>query len=257
MDESIREKIITRLQEIEKEHNVRVLYAVESGSRAWGLESSDSDYDIRFIYMHTSEWYLNILPKRDVIEYPIIDIFDYSGWDIRKVLFLMNKSNPVLFEWLISPIVYMYNEGAYNLILEASGKYYSPVTSIYHYLHMAKCNNRDYLHGEIVKVKKYFYVLRPLFACIWIEKNNTPPPVEFEKLMQSAGISRELENAVRELIAKKRSGCEMGLERRIPVINDFINQKIEYFEKHDVIHNLKNRPTAAYLDEKFVEILKL
>lgn len=257
MDESIKEKIIARLHEIESEHDVRIIYAVESGSRAWGFESSDSDYDVRFIYMHTSEWYLNILPKRDVIEYPITDIFDYSGWDIRKVLFLMNKSNPVLFEWLISPIVYMRNESAYNLILEASRKYYSPVASIYHYLHMAKGNNRDYLYGEIVKVKKYFYVLRPLFACIWIEKNNTPPPVEFEKLIQNACISSELENAIRALIAKKRSGIEMGMERRIPVIDDFITQMIEYFEKHTFIHRLKNRPTAEYLDEKFVAILKL
>jgi len=100
-------KIIQKkLLQIEKEHSVKILYAVESGSRAWGFESTDSDYDVRFIYANPKNWYLNILPKRDVIEYPINDEFDYSGWDLRKALFLLNKSNPVLFEWLKSPIVY-------------------------------------------------------------------------------------------------------------------------------------------------------
>ncbi|MDR0515422.1 MAG: nucleotidyltransferase domain-containing protein, partial [Fibromonadaceae bacterium] len=91
-----------RLTEIENEHSVKILYAVESGSRAWGFESIDSDYDVRFIYLHNKNWYLSILPKREVIEYPIVDEFDYSGWDLRKTLFLLNKSNPVLFEWIKS-----------------------------------------------------------------------------------------------------------------------------------------------------------
>ena len=100
------ETVKERLLEIEKEKQVKILYAVESGSRAWGFESLDSDYDIRFIYAHNKNWYLNILPKKDVIEYPIVNDFDYSGWDLRKTMFLVNKSNPVLFEWLKSPIVY-------------------------------------------------------------------------------------------------------------------------------------------------------
>ena len=107
MEQRIIETIKNRLLEIEKEQNVKILYAVESGSRAWGFESVDSDYDVRFIYAHSKNWYLNILPKRDVIEYPIEDELDYSGWDLRKTMFLINKSNPVFFEWLRSPIVYI------------------------------------------------------------------------------------------------------------------------------------------------------
>ena len=98
IDERYFQIITKRLAEIEVEHEVEILYAIESGSRAWGFESTDSDYDVRFIYKHKLEWYLNVLPKRDVIEYPIVDILDYSGWDLRKSLFLLNKSNPVLFE---------------------------------------------------------------------------------------------------------------------------------------------------------------
>jgi len=133
---------MTRLAQIKNEHSVEILYAIESGSRAWGFESQDSDYDVRFIYRHPKNWYLNILPKRDVIEYPIIDLFDYSGWDLRKSLFLMNKSNPVLFEWLASPIVYIKKEKEYSLLKDASEKYFSPISSIYHYLHMAEGNKR-------------------------------------------------------------------------------------------------------------------
>jgi len=177
------EHIQRKLPEIEREHNVRILYAIESGSRAWGFESTDSDYDVRFIYVHAKNWYLNILPKRDVIEYPIENVFDFSGWDLRKTFFLMNKSNPVLFEWLRSPIVYLKDDYFFQIIDELSKIYFSPISSIYHYLHMANGNFRQYLQTDIVKTKKYFYVIRPILACLWIEKFNESPPMEFEKLL--------------------------------------------------------------------------
>src|SRR5947209_3872560 len=103
----MKDKIIAKLYEIEKEQSVKILYAVESGSRAWGFASKDSDYDIRFIYVHPIDWYISIEEKRDVIEYPVKDLLDFSGWDIRKALQLYKKSNPPLYEWLVSPIVYL------------------------------------------------------------------------------------------------------------------------------------------------------
>lgn len=106
IDPEIRKDIVKKLSHIESEYDVEILFAIESGSRAWGFESIDSDYDVRFVYRHKPSWYFNILPKRDVIELPIVGVDDYSGWDIRKALFLLNKSNPVFFEWLRSPIVY-------------------------------------------------------------------------------------------------------------------------------------------------------
>jgi predicted nucleotidyltransferase len=152
MEQKIIAVVREKLLEIEKEHDVTILYAVESGSRAWGFESSDSDYDVRFIYAHNKNWYLNILPKRDVIEYPITDEFDYSGWDLRKTLFLMNKSNPVFFEWLKSPIVYYKDEYSYNIMEQLSKNYFSPISSTYHYLHMASGNYRQYLQADEVKI---------------------------------------------------------------------------------------------------------
>ncbi|QQO10396.1 nucleotidyltransferase domain-containing protein [Breznakiella homolactica] len=251
-------KIFLRIQErllnIEKEHEVKILYAVESGSRAWGFESTDSDYDVRFIYCHKKDWYLYILPKRDVIEYPIIDEYDYSGWDLQKALFLINKSNPVIFEWFRSPIVYYKEDFFFDKATEISKLYFSPISSIYHYLHMGKRNNREFLQGENVKIKKYFYVLRPVLACQWIEEKNEPPPMEFSTLL-SLISDKELLNAVNTLLEKKKSGAELGLEPRVEIINNYIDEKITHIEKIIIGYDSRKKPDASFLNRNFVQIL--
>jgi predicted nucleotidyltransferase len=255
MEQRILEIVRKRLLEIEKEHSVTILYAVESGSRAWGFESLDSDYDIRFIYAHRKNWYLNILPKQDVIEYPIINEFDYSGWDLRKTMFLMNKSNPVLFEWLKSPIVYYKDNDSYKVLEQLSKNYFSPISSIYHYLHMASGNYRQYLQSDEVKIKKYFYVLRPIMACMWIESHKESPPMEFDKLLtQMTDI--ELLGTINELLKKKKSGIELGTEPKIAVINNFMENKLQYFENIVNTFDPKNKPTQELLEEGFIKILE-
>jgi len=244
-----------KLPEIETGHNVKILYALESGSRAWGFESTDSDYDVRFIYVHNKNWYLNILPKRDVIEYPINDEFDYSGWDLRKTLFLMNKSNPVLFEWLKSPIVYYKDQFAYDIMNQLSVDYFSPISSIYHYLHMANGNYRQYLLGDEVKIKKYFYVLRPIMACMWIEKYKEAPPMEFEKLLEQIH-DKELLEYINGLLRRKKSGIEMGNEQKIPILNDFIELKIKHFEDAVNMFDPRKKPNQEKLEEAFIRILE-
>jgi len=254
MEQKIIEIVKKKLLEIEKEREVNILYAVESGSRAWGFESLNSDYDIRFIYAHNKNWYLNILPKKDVIEYPIIDEFDYSGWDLRKTMFLLNKSNPVLFEWLRSPIIYYKNNNFYNIIERISKEYFSPVSSIYHYLHMANGNYRRYLQANIVKVKKYFYVLRPILACIWIENYKESPPVEFEKLLTL--ITDEiLLDKIKELLIRKKSGYEFGIEPKVQIINDFIESKLVYFDEIVKTFDPKKKPKQELLEKSFIKIL--
>jgi len=241
--------------EIEKEHDVTVLYAVESGSRAWGFESLDSDYDVRFIYAHRKNWYLNILPKRDVIEYPIVDEFDYSGWDLRKTLFLLNKSNPVLFEWLKSPIVYHKDDYFFGIIEQLSKEYFSPISSVYHYLHMASGNYRQFLQTDEVKIKKYFYVLRPILACMWIENYKEAPPMEFEKLLIQIS-DRELLEKINELLVKKRLGVELGIEPKILTINNFIENKIKHFENAVRAFDPRKKPNHELLEEGFIKILE-
>ena len=159
MDE-IKREIQERLQQVEEDEKVFIFYACESGSRAWGFPSLDSDYDIRFLYIHPKKWYLSIDEKRDVIERRISDLIDLSGWDIRKALRLFRKSNPPLLEWLNSPIVYQQRLHIVDKIKALMPDYYYPKSCLYHYRHMAEGNFREYLKGEIVWIKKYFYVLR-------------------------------------------------------------------------------------------------
>jgi predicted nucleotidyltransferase len=254
MEQRILETVNKKLREIENTHNIKILYAVESGSRAWGFESADSDYDVRFIYVHHKNWYLNILPKRDVIEYPIIDEYDYSGWDLRKALFLVNKSNPVFFEWLKSPIVYYKDKFFYSIAEELSKEYFSPLSSVYHYLHMANGNYRQFLQSDEVKIKKYFYVLRPIMACMWIEKYKESPPMEFEKLLTQIGEKELLDN-INELLRKKKSGVELGLEPKITIINDFIEKTLKHFEDAVNTFDPKKKPGQKLLEERFIKIL--
>lgn len=224
----MKEIIIEKLKEIEQIHNVKVLFAVESGSRAWGFPSQDSDYDVRFVYIRHPDWYLSIDDKRDVIEVPINDLLDINGWDIRKALKLFRKSNPPLLEWLVSEIVYYESYGFKDEMLKLRQEVFSPRASLHHYLSMAKGNFREYLQGEQVKIKKYFYVLRPILACKWIEKYNTNPPILFQDLVSDLITDVQLKKEIDELLRRKISGDELNLERQVVVINDFIDKEIQH-----------------------------
>lgn len=256
MENYIFEKHKIRLLEIEKEHDIKILYALESGSRAWGFESLDSDYDVRFIYCQKKDWYLSILPKRDVIEYPIVDLFDYSGWDLKKSFFLMNKSNPVLFEWLKSPIVYYKEQPFFDIFKSCAEQYFSPISSIYHYLHMADRNYREHLQNEYIKIKKYFYVLRPVLSCMWIEQFNESPPIEFDKLLKLK-LDPDLTNEISILLEKKRSGIELGLEPKIKIINDFLDAQFKHFADNTAKYHSITKPDIEYLNQKFIEIINI
>lgn len=226
------DRILAELNNIEEEYNVRILYACESGSRAWGFPSKDSDYDVRFIYIHQVEWYLSVFDNRDVIEVPINDTLDINGWDIRKALQLARKSNPSLIEWMQSPIVYKQTTTVPEKLRTLINSDFSPKACLYHYLSMAKANYREYLQGELVRTKKYFYVLRPLLACMWIEQYEHIPPIEFETLYNSLLPEGELKREIDELLKRKIAGEELDSEPRISVINDFIDLNIEHFDNY-------------------------
>lgn len=225
--DKIKQEIESRLRRLEQEEEVCIFYVCESGSRAWGFPSVDSDYDVRFLYIHPQNWYLSIDDKRDVIERKISDLIDISGWDIRKALKLLRKSNPPLLEWLNSPIVYQQRLDIVEKIRILIPEYYSPKSCLYHYLHMAEGNFREYLKGEIVWVKKYFYVLRPILACKWIEAGHGVVPMEFELLIHRLVEDDELKAAIHELLRRKREGQELDREPIIPVISEFIEAELE------------------------------
>lgn len=164
------------LTQIESQYEVRVLYAVESGSRAWGFASVDSDYDVRFIYVHRRDWYLTIFEGRDVIEEMLPLDLDVSGWDLRKALKLLQKSNPPLIEWLGSPILYRESPEFMTKLRKIAGEGYSAKHCAHHYLSMAHSNFRTYLQSDRVRAKKYLYVLRPLMAARWVVEGKGIPP---------------------------------------------------------------------------------
>lgn len=236
------------LSSIKAKHGVRILYACESGSRGWGFESADSDWDVRFIYCHPRDWYLSVEEGRDVIELPIDDLLDVNGWDLRKSLRLMKKSNPVLLEWLSSPIVYQEDAKAMVVYRSLVQDFYQPAACLHHYLHMAKGNFREYLQGETVWLKKYFYVLRPVLACVWIERGLGVVPMAFDDLV--AGVVRdvELKESITKLTELKRSGAEMDNGVRIPVIHSFLESEIARLG--EVAVGMPKLPVPVELQEK-------
>lgn len=225
----MKEIIQAKLCELERREEVRILFAAESGSRAWGFESPDSDYDVRFVYVRPTEWYLRLEETRDVIEEPIDSVFDMAGWDLSKALRLVYRSNPTLFEWLDSPIVYRSSE-RYEKLRETARKYFQPKSALYHYLNMAKNNYRNYLKCDMVKAKKYFYVLRPLLACRWILEKGCPPPVRFAELAEQQmepGLKPQLER----LLELKRNAPETKEIEKISELNAFIDEELEGIER--------------------------
>jgi len=247
-EKAMLQRIQETLTRIEAEHGVRIIYACESGSRGWGFASADSDWDVRFIYCHPQDWYLSITEERDVIELPIDALLDVNGWDLRKSLRLMKKSNPVLLEWLSSPIVYREDAVAMAAYRSLALELYQPADCLHHYLHMAKGNFREYLQGEMVWLKKYFYVLRPVLACLWIERKLGVVPMVFDDLVAGVVQDGELKNSIVKLAELKRSGTEMDKGLRIPVLHSFLEREIERLE--ELVAEVSRNPVAAELQAK-------
>jgi len=247
----LKKQIEIELKRIQKQHNIKVLYAVESGSRAWGFASTDSDWDVRFIYIHRPEWYLSIDEKRDNIEEILPNTIDLAGWELRKTLKLFRKSNPPLFEWLRSPLIYLKQFSTTDKLRELTKDYFNPKSCVYHYLHMAEGNYRDYLQTDIVRVKKYFYVLRPILACKWIERTNTMPPMEFHDLVETQISNKKLRTEIEKLLTRKQNGEELDKEPKIQIINDFLEKEIAYFKNQVKQYDQELKPGTDRLDDLF------
>jgi predicted nucleotidyltransferase len=252
----VAEEIEQALVAIEREEQCRICLAVESGSRAWGFESTDSDYDVRFIYIRPLDWYLSIdaEDKRDVIERPITGDLDVVGWDLRKALRLLRKSNPPLLEWLQSPIVYREQTEVAAALRALAPAFYSERATFFHYMHMAQGNLREYLRGEVVWRKKYFYVLRPILAMRWIEQQRGLVPIEFDKLVQATVPVGELAQAIDTLLLAKRSGAELDRGPRVPIISDFVESELARFESIAGTQPVSDSDSAK-LDRFFREAL--
>lgn len=221
----IKDEIRDKLSQIEEREQVTILLAVESGSRAWGFASPDSDYDVRFIYVRKQEAYLALNPPRDVIEWQLDDVLDINGWDLKKALLQFRRGNATLFEWSNSPVVYR-KTPLWEEIYDRVKIYFSEKAAVYHYYATARSTLESYLQQEQVKYKKYFYALRPLLACRYIKQYHAVPPVLFDELLKME-LPDDLRREMDTLIKIKTATGEGQLNPSLPVITDFIINEIE------------------------------
>ena len=223
VSQEMRARVRTELAGIAGTKDVSVLLAVESGSRAWGFHSPDSDYDVRFIYAEPIDWHLKVALGRDVIERPISDELDISGWNLRKTLGLILNSNAVALEWAQSPILYSAADGFREAFLAFARDTLRRKPVIWHYLRLAQ-RQAERLRDEagMVKLKRYFYVVRPVLALRWLRLHGdrADPPMHMAALLDGADVGPEAEAAIAALIAQKSTVREMGATRDTPAIID-------------------------------------
>jgi predicted nucleotidyltransferase len=158
-----------------------------------------------------------------VIEEPINECLDISGWELRKTLRLLRKSNPPLLEWLKSPVVYAWDEQFVSDFKQLADEYYSPARCFQHYLHMAFGNARDCLKHDQVWFKKYLYVLRPLLACRWIERNMGQVPMLFDELVEGIVEDADVLIAIQNLLTRKKAGDELDRGPKDAVLSAYID----------------------------------
>ncbi|MEO0554624.1 MAG: nucleotidyltransferase domain-containing protein [Bacteroidota bacterium] len=220
--------IESKLRSITSEYDIKILYACESGSRAWGFPSPNSDYDVRFIYVHDLDWHLSLRDKKDTIDLPINDDLDIGGWEIKKALGLLWKSNPPLLEWLQSPIVYQSESKFLNDIQRLCSEYFSPIAVMHHHLSMSKKYLEACQQTDQVKLKKYFYALRTAIAGKWIREKESIPPIELPKMFSV--VAEEVQARIEKLIIIKSQQNEDYLHTREPLIDEFLSETIRQNE---------------------------
>ncbi len=259
ISDKISMEILAELKKIEDYNDVRILFAVESGSRAWGFPSPDSDYDVRFIYARPLDWYLSITPDRDVIELPIENELDINGWDIKKALGLMLKPNPVMLEWLSSPIKYMWNEAVCAQLIEFSKRVSHGTACLNHYLHLGdKQWGKHIEEKDEVNLKKYFYIVRPAMAIRWLRLNSeVTPPMNFQALLHGINPDEKLTDALQALLLAKSQSKEIGLASRVEVIDEFITSELEWARKTAKTAPKIKQDLKLEADDLFRQIVKV
>lgn len=228
IDPGIRSHILDRLAEVERTEGVRILFAAESGSRAWGFPSPDSDWDVRFVYVHPLPWYLSLRERRDVVERPLDGkLVDLAGWDVRKALRLLLKSNAALYEWCCSPIVYRDDGRARAALKSLFEEVAGPQALAYHYRETARTTWARMLEGrDEVRLKRYFYVMRPLLALEWVVARRAPPPMRIQELLAAHPLPADTALAFGELMEAKRIAPEVGTGPRLAALDAWIAPRL-------------------------------
>ena len=217
--------ITNKLTDIAAEHGIRILFACESGSRGWQFPSPDSDYDVRFIYACPMDDYLTVTDRDEQLGFPINEELDILGWDIRKVLRLIRKSNTTPFEWLQSPIVYMQQPGFRDELWTLCGQYFDRRSNTHHYLGMVRAALDTVVNNNEITIKKLFYVLRPLLAAKWCVERNSIAPMSIRPLMRL--MPENLQQLTDNLIAQKSEAPEGYIIKIEPELKKYIDREYE------------------------------
>lgn len=250
------ELIAQKLMDIETRYDVRVLLAVESGSRAWGFASPDSDYDVRFIYIHPRDWYLSLEERRDVIEELDPEgILDVSGWDLKKALSLMARCNCAFVEWLGSPIIYYKDEAFCQEILGLKDYFFRKVSAVNHYFHMAMNHDKRYLERRGCELKRFMYHIRGLLAARWAMEKGTYPPVPFLELVDSDVEETEIREKLMELVSLKKRSKEHDRMIVDDALIDYAARTAEEIRQRLGSFPAEPRPDFSILDRFFLKVI--
>ncbi|MFD6395460.1 DNA polymerase beta superfamily protein [Nocardia sp. NPDC060249] len=227
MDPAVVAAVDAELDRVAAEHNVSIRLAIESGSRAWGFPSPDSDYDCRFVYVAGLDTYLSPWRTRDVIETPLIGLLDVNGWDLAKALRLLVAGNAVLVEWLMSPIVYRGDEAFRTRLREVAGEVADRDRIARHYLHLGA--RQWALFERNGGLKKVFYALRPAMALRWLREHPgaAVAPMHLPTLLAECELPVDLVAAITELTDLKSKTREMGSAAPPALITAFINAEFD------------------------------
>ncbi|MGF2616556.1 nucleotidyltransferase domain-containing protein [Rossellomorea vietnamensis] len=251
----MKNRILAELNIIEQEHEVDILYAVQAGSRAWGFESPASDFDIRFIYKHPLNWYLSLDQKRDVIEWQSGKELELSGWDLKKAMLLLKKSNPTLLEWLQTEDRLIEDKYFCEKVFPLQELVFSPSACYHHYLNMTKTNWNKWQRDSMKSVKLTLHVLRGLLCCLWIKEKETFPPVSFNVLFYQCVPDLKLKEEIQRLVELKKRGAET-IETNLVILSSFIEVQIRQLSENT--QHFKKSPTLSSeaVNRAFRELVK-
>lgn len=250
----IRAAILAKLDELCERHDCRLLLAVESGSRAWGYASQDSDYDVRCIYYHPAGRYLTIRPPRDTIEWELNEVYDINGWDLRKALGMAQRSHLTVFEWCDSPIRYMASpwEEEFRAVIRSV---MNPERLAGRYLGMAEGTMKRYLTMPEPPYKEYFYAIRPLLAARWVMQERIPAPVPFDTLRRAL-LPSDMEEEVDTLLALRNGSTEKACGAPRPRAIAYIEQEITALRTIIPDWRTCPEPDTAPLDDFFRRVVQ-
>ena len=247
-------RIPAALVALEAAHGIRILYACESGSRAWGFPSPDSDYDVRFIYCHPAEWYLALDEGRDTLDFPVDEELDLAGWELRKALRLLRGSNAALFEWLQSPVVYHEALDFRARVAPLLPATFNLKAGLHHYLGQLRRGVEEDLSGEHVRLKRLFYALRSALAARWIRERHSVPPMEFG-LLQGL-LPAALDAEVDELLRRKAGANEKTVVARPEALTAFLQDELAAGQMaRETVPVIRAGSAAGELDTLFRALL--